>query len=581
MHKLYDAIELDEMNPDILSGISRILGRDTVGFVNDLWKQSLKALPGDMIEKEIIRYDGFSIVPIHERTMKERERVYSPGRKKDITPISYPINGSDSIPVRFKFSIKEGSQYIEAYINMRVPFIRRNGLTRFSGSNYYITPILSDVLITPDASGVFIKFDSIKFKVKTDTITILAREPGSKGFTSIHGSIIISDQMRGGIVKDKGYNPYGTPKVPVHLYVLYSHGLKDIYGEGIEIIHNNDVDAYSDKGWYIYGTPNTKPKGAMEWDKTEYYVAVKKEPSVTSLRIITSILQVVYFFPDSGFDMKSNINTKGEKGFWEVAIGRMIYKGKRSDTFMLREVRNTFSKFQTYINGRLASKLKDIGFQQTVDYFEFLKELLVKIDDMKANHLEYTNSFSYREIDIYYYLLYPYIEGINKIISGLSKAWKTKGVLTREQFYGITTKEYSNESLLRKIPKAPIALTLSKLEASSDNLAFKMTTIMIPQEVGKGVNRKMSNKNNKDIIPANMQGIYGSFAYIGTPLKLNSIPVALASLNVFVDITSKGKFKFDKKDIATMEAINIALNEQSRDMTNTDVLVDHEIEYNE
>jgi len=244
----------------------------------------------------------------------------------------------------------------------------------------------------------------------------------------------------------------------------------------------------------------------------------------------------------------------------------MIYKGLRSDAFMLREVRALFTKFESYISGRIIAKLEGIGFNNVTCFFGFLRELLIKLEGLKADHLAYTNSFANREIDIYYYLMYPYIEGINKIMNAITKAYNTK-VFTRKDFKGITTKDYSKEALLRQIFKTPISLTLTKTEASSDNIYFKMTSTMIPQEIGKGTRRKNGSKQG-DSIPANMQGLHASFAFVGNVLKLpKSTPVALASINCFLQIDNNGKFIFDKQAIRTMKATDEVLNETGRDIS--------------
>lgn len=580
MHKLYDDIQLDEMNPDILSGIARKLGSDTPGFIDDLWRHSLKSLPADMKENDVIRYLGYDIIPIEKRTMKEKSTIYSPGRKSDIAPIKYPVSRSNSIPINFKFQVKRGDVYEDAYAFMRVPYIGRNGIVKLSGTDYYVTPVLSDVLITPDKGGVFVKPDTIKFKVKTVNVTITYYGPDSDRFDRILTSIVVSDQMRGDPAKSSEQAIFGSPKLPVHLYIIYKFGLEEVYGKEIHIIHEKEVESYHKNGYHIYSVPSINPKGHLKWVKSEYLVAVKEQPDGNDIKVISSVLQVLYFFPSSGRDMVYNLNTANEAGYWEVAIGRMIYKGLKSESFTLREVRNLFAKFQTFISGRIASKLEGIGFEQTTDFFVFLRELLEKLDSMKASHLEYVNSFSHREIDIYYYLLFPYIVGITKIMNAISKSWKSGRGFTRDQFYGITTKEYSNETLLRKISKSPIALTLSKMEASSDNIAFKMTTTMIPQEIGKGVDRKASNKN-QDIIPKNMQGLHASFSYIGNLLKLsNSVPVALGSINPFINIDTNGRFVFTDEDKFVMEKTDSMLNATGRDIDNADLLTsDTEVDF--
>jgi len=572
MHKLYDSVQVDEMNPEVLSGIARELGKDTVGFVDSLWKQSLKALPKKMIEDEIFVYKGYSIVPIHERTLVDSKKIIAPGKKVSPQKLKYSINLSDDIPVIFKFAIKNNGVIEEAYLHISVVYIRRNSLCKLSGTLYQITPILSDILITPDKNGVFVKPDSIKFKISTSTTSITYLEPKDSRFKNKLTNIVISDQMRGGSKPGREKVIYGSPKTPIHLYIVYRYGLKEAYGKEIHIIKNSEIEDYHAKGYYIYSVNNNKPKGHLKWSRSEYSIAVKKEPDKNNIKLIASVLQVLYYFPKSGEDMCNVIGTKEEEGFWSLAIGRMIYKGLRSEEFMLREVRNLFIKFQTYISGRIASKLAGIGFTETTDFFCFLREMLEKLDDMKASHLEYINSFSYREIDIYYYLLYPYIESINKIINSIAKEYKNSGNFARTNFYGITNTEHSKKGMLRKISKAPIALTLSKAEASSDNLFFKMSSNMIPQEVGKGVNRKRSNKN-PDIIPKNMQGLHGSFPYLGNLLKLpKGTPVALASINPFLKIDKFGKFIFSKDDIKTMEEIDVVLNEEIRDITNESLI---------
>ena len=578
MHKLYDSCQVDEMNTRILSGISRHLGRHTVRFVDNLWKHSFQSLPEEMREKDLITYDGYSIVPIHERTLKGDGVIYSPGRKGKKGYTNHPIKQSDSIPVRFKFSILEDSGPVEAYINMSVPFIRRNGICNMSGTAYYISPILSDIILTPNERGVFIKFDNIKFSVNAEDVDVFALRPDEDKFHLRVGRILTSTDSkhkRGGA---KHGGNYGSPKLPLHLYILYRYGLKKLYKEPIDYIHHSEIDKYHKAGWYIYGTSNTKPRRHNLWVKSDYYLATKKQPNAYEYRIISSIIHLLHHFPKTGTDLKDVLGTKDEQGFWEVSVGRMLYTDTKTADFRLRGVRQDLYKFETYINGRLSAKLEKIGFKPTLDYIAFLEELSSKIDNMKSSHLEYINNFSYREIDIYYYLLYNYIEGINKVVKEISKSWKSSKGLTRTQFHAITTKDYSNESILRKLPKAPIGLTLSKLEASSDNLFFKMTSILIPQEVGDNVNRKSSSRGKAEPIPENMRGLHGSFPYIGNVLKLSkSIPVALASINPFLNIGPAGNFIFTKDDIRTMSEIDKVLNKMGRDKLPSSVVAEVEI----
>ncbi len=438
------------------------------------------------------------------------------------------ISQSSFYKTEAKFKMKNSNDVITRRISL--PYLDRYGRLIASGIPYNIKPILTDSVISPHASGMFVKLHITKTNISSKSY-ILTIDDSRESL-----SVIYADLNRK-VIGDSS-SPLNKAITPIAFYVLSTYGLsgviKMITGAGIKAVNVKEYEHNPANGIYYRDLDNP--------DCVLGFVVNLKE----RLDVIDNILVSIFYILKHTHVSKSkelydyiiNGNVDEEKSFWIFQFGRFFYKGSLTFDKSTKEILNHLETVKNYLDSFSRKDLASIGIEVN-DYIELNLAILDRFNMTILTHKDINADIrQYKNLNVLYYVLNPLLMGINTGFREMAKREKArKAPLSTKEAERLLVDNITERAIQKIVKSTKKNLSVQLASGCTDNL-LNYQLITDEQNRGDGVHVNSNNSfptSLRNIVP--LHYIVGCMHHLSkkaaTPL-LHASPLISVHNNKFV-----------------------------------------------
>jgi hypothetical protein len=488
-------------------------------YLDTIMKSSSESFPPEL------KYMGYSRL-----TPKEEYKVIT--KLKD-NKHTYEMARSDLYMVKYDFNFNDKPLDKPRYIYL--PFVTKGGLIHLGGTLYHISPVLTDRVITPNTSDIFVRLlrDKIIFNRLYHNVTVNNEKRPLQ--------VIWANLYRNSDKKSATERVTATTRAVTcmvhHLLGKYGYtetfkkylGFVPVVGE-LEINEQN----YPPKDWVICKTTKVVPKG---WRGSTYIphnirFAIKKENwNIFTENMMAGMFYVLDHFPEYvGLDMLDD--TK----LWLILLGHINYSGTYSMEKLYGSMHRHFMTLDNNIDEIIKENLKQselVGKDIRIDNFYDLIALIIKnYSEWIIHSKEYNNNIYNRYLDVNYYIMYGLTSGIFTISHNIHDVLSSNKELTENKINNIFNANIPTKRIFNLIKSSQTNIAISVVDYSGDNMYPKITSIVALQENGTGVKRSKRVR-----LPESSKYLTGPDLALGSILFLTKkLPTPKVRVNPFANI---------------------------------------------
>jgi hypothetical protein len=528
---LTEAIDeaMPKLNRQIIDGIARRQMQIADDYLNDIWKGIAKEFPKDLT------YDGFTPCLPREHYLEET-------KKKE-----WNLARHDMYVNKYHFSY-QGRKLKDLYIAL--PFITKRNTMYMGNARYYVAPVLSDPIISVTLNSIFVRLSKAKnmyysedYRMKVngvqDTCPVVwskihnGKSNQGRGAKSVKISSSIAHYLFGKFGVSESFRRYAR--------------CSPVFGDDQTITEA----VYPPSEWVICessGMPN-RGRNRVLVETTRIRIAVRREDwNVVTQALCVGFYYVIDHFPDHQFSLQDLDN----KDKWRVMLGCIIWSGNEHHGRLLAQVDSHYQSLDNYMDsiGREKFRMEGLAFE---DYYDFLGWIVGHYKSWYMENESKINSMYDKELSVVYYVLYKLTHKMFTMSFDLTKLANKE--LTDKKIEE-TMKAALPLRLLRSVAKDTYCFTAE--QTSGDNPAFKLATILIPQDKAfrqDDRNKKRGGKKGKNADLNNpTKALHVSVAEVGGYLNLpKAEPSGRSRLNPFVQMDERFMVLRSEKFRATLD----------------------------
>lgn len=492
-----------KFNEHVVEGTGKEILELAPSYLSDIVESNMLSL-----KKCDLEYLGWRKLTVEEE--------YSKMFGKRESGIQYDIAKSNLYLVEYKYRYKGKAHSVYAYL----PYANDGNLLEISDTMYHVVPVLSDTVISPSHREVFVRLlkDKLTFK-RLDRNFIRNGE-------KVPGQIVYSNIFRivGRDIEDR----LGSMVPPVSLYLVRQFGLLETIrrytGSNDVIITTNDQLTDSIKDNYnVYTTTGLKPRTLKEnivYKGHNLCICVNKNNKNINFldNFIYGIIYTLDIFPnraDELIDLLSIGAVDDEKLFWEILLGRIIFKDSYTIDRIVSDLGEHFDALDSYLDSIIKSKLKEADIDVNT-FYDLLAVIMKNFNIWLLNSKEYNSNIFNRYIDILYYILYDLIVAINRTFMELSRKSAKKELSESEVISIFNNKKNLLYRKIYQITKSKtMNICIALCDYSGDIKYPKTTSLLEDQSRGNGVRRGKQSQ-----FPESTRTLKGQDLILGSMLFL-------------------------------------------------------------
>ena len=414
-----------------------------------------------------------------------------------------------------------------------LPFAGPAGSITLSGSRYFISPVISDIVLSFERESVFVRLLRDKFAVKRVDHTVYV----NNRITTI--PVIWSEIYH--LSKERKKEKTNKALCPLMLYLLCRYGLKDTlkkFGATDCIVGNLDTvnsTLYPDDKWSIFQSSRALKRRGMKNGQqyVDFRVAVPIEKATPYVHaLVGSLFYLLDHFPDK-FE---NIEWLESKEKWMLVMGYIYFGETQHRGILLGDIQEHFKSIDEYLDTIILDKLESVNIKVN-DTYELFALIIERFGELMISTSDRINSLYDKELSILYDVLIPVTSSIFNCYFKLKSSAKSnagKGLSVRDI-------EKIMEVTIRARAIFGITKTqngISSLSYSGDNKFLKITSVMNPQKRSGGKGSSDDAGQLKD--PE--KRLHVSFVDVGNYSNLTGkTPVGSQRLNPYIQLDSHGR----------------------------------------
>lgn len=392
--------------------------------------------------------------------------------------VPYDLSHSDVYVVEFRF------EYNGVIINRPIylPYAGKGNIMVVGGTNYHITPVLSDTVISPSSDGVFIRLLKAKLNFTAASRYFMVNGDRVAG-NVIHGNILSPNLKQ---ITDR----IGRPLTSTSLYLLGKYGLVETlkkYGR-VNDVYVTTNDVYSDSpDMIVYSSCQNKPRGLKMVPYMPHNVKIvvtgDKMDRAFVDNLVYGVIYTLDILPLLETDMVDLITSKDvatEIKFWRITLGKVIYKNSFSIERIAQDLDEHYEALNGYIDDIINRKLLEVGIKID-NMFDLLALTIGNYNNWVLTSKEYNSNIENRYIDILYYLTCDIIIGFNRVILSLNKRITKTNEISTKEVSKVLSNELGSKRVYRLTKSSEPNLAVSVVDSSSDIRYPKITAILEDQ----------------------------------------------------------------------------------------------------
>lgn len=465
LFKLMQENRKQQYNPLITRGYvyAVLTDKEMENFVDTLIRENTKDFPG-------LEYLGLSKVTPAEEVRQ------SFIREKSRTKLMYDRSDVYMVKTEFRY---QGVLLKPNYLKLL--FVGPGSHLILDNSNFFIHPIMVANGFSVSKGKIFAWFARSNLQMESNT-HLFMRNNESYMERFVHTSLHQQTNQTKSLKQVQDDRKITSRTQPIALYLLLERGLKDAcktYFDADVITSNEDLDILEEKytrdKFYICQTAGKRPKSIQ---KTRF--------TISSFKIIVPIEQwnagisgfiAGLFWVIDHFPERMVAEYMDDNRFWKPIAGHLIFntndhEGKLSDDID-RHLKNSVDLLMDAIT-RSEFKAGNL-------HFDTIYQLLAYVINNAVHILasEEPGSLYDKRLSVTRYVLRKLTSMINKLGYSLTKLKERGDFIPKNKVEDIL-KLHINQSSLNELKR--INGEVGNIQTSSDNMFFKVTSKIIPQE---------------------------------------------------------------------------------------------------
>lgn len=469
-----------KLNPRTAKGLAVEHLQKPEVYIDQVMRSAAKGFPVGL------HYLGFShTTPMEEFNEQKRRPSSNRGNKRQ-----YDIARSDVYMVKFHFRWQPPGQPPEdlppRYISL--PFVGEAGTIYISGSRFVISPIMADRVISVGESDVFVRLLRAKLTFKR-----------MGHHYRINGQIetvnVVWSEIHNGRSKTKGTSGAGKAKTTMMHYLLGKYGFTETFarfGKCYPVIGGPEINAnnYPPTEWTICSSSEVKPRNASRgsYAPSTVRLAIRNEeftPTVKSM--VAGFFYIADYFPHRVIPETRYVDSQR---LWMILMGHILFSSVSMEGVLYDNIADHYHSLDYYIDIIVDQQLKEIGISVDNVYHLFYV-IIENFDKWVVNSGDKMTSVYDKELNVRHFLLHDITSSIMNMNFRLNAAAKKE--LTKKEIIKIMDATLRSGTIFLITKKHGEVSTLS---SPGDNMAFKMTAMLIPQSESN----KQSKRNDRGIL---------------------------------------------------------------------------------
>ena len=455
-----------KLNPRLARGLATEQMRYTEPYLDDVFRSIAKDFPPGLV------YAGCAPCTPEEEYNEVISRNSVRRTPKKNSRKNFETSRTDMYLMKYFFKL-HGEPLETLY--MYLPFVSEGGRITMSGSNFTISPVLSDKVVSIGAETIFIKLIRDKITLKrmlTGYMAYGVRESVQMVYSKIY--------------KDPKAKPNVKAATCLVHYLFCKYGALETFQRFANCtpLFGEDFPAeqYPRDQWVVCTTEQQNGSKPRTLPSKEYYepsrlkIAVRREDYTPMTQaLIAGFYYVVDHFPPQM--IAEYVNNPRQ---WVILLGKILLSSNANVGILYDKMINHIDSLDEYVDTIVRAQLREIGIDVT-DIYEFFAVIVDKYTGWLLNGGQQINSMYDKELQILYYVLGDISEAIVRFYFRI-KATSAKKELTAKEVENII-KSTLKHRLIFKINKKHGEIT--SVGYSGDNMAFKVTSSLIPQSKSK------------------------------------------------------------------------------------------------
>lgn len=472
-----------KLNPRTANGLAVEHLANPEDYIDQVFRSAAKGYPAPF------KYIGHSrTTPIEEFNEQKRRTSSNRGSKKQ-----YDVARSDVFMEAFHFEF-DGEELPKRYISL--PYVGEAGTIYISGSRFVISPIMADRVISVGEDDLFVRL--LRAKLTFKRLGHHFRVNGQTETVNVTWS-----EIHNGRNKTKGVTGAGKAKTTMMHYLLGKYGFTETFrkfGKCHPIIGGPEINAnaYPADQWTICSSSQVRPRNSFRgnYAPSVVHVAIRNEeftPVVKSM--IAGFFYIADFFPQritgdtykkDGRDVLYVDSTR----LWMILMGQILFSSLSQEGQLADNIADHYHSLDYYIDIIVDQQLKEIGIKIDSVYDLFFI-VIENFDKWVVDSGDKLTSVYNKELNVRHFLLQDITSSIMNMNFRLNAAAK-KG-LTRNEVIKIMDATLKSGKIFLISKNHGEVSTIS---APGDNMAFKMTALLIPQSESN----KKAKRNDRGVL---------------------------------------------------------------------------------
>lgn len=405
---------------------------------------------------------------------------------KNNGPRQYNLARTDTYMVKMKFKYLD--QTYEKLISL--PYVNQAGMIHVFGTNYAITPVLADRVISITPPKIFVRLMSVRLNFEKENYHFLM-----DGIRQIYP--VVKSEVYKAKQNNKSTRKF-IPVTPMVFYLFAKYGLTETFKRFMDTdviygVYGDDIteEKYPEKDYVICRSVGIKPKGLRVKDYIPCVLAfvIPREKFTQTMKCIMAGL----FFILDQFTEEFDVKAIDDTTTWKISLGMVLFNQDVNPGKLIMDIDDHLSSVDQYIDEIMKIKFKRIGMN-IEDMYQLFYIIIDKFEDWINSFMNKESELYGKELSILYYVL-----------SDLTKQMVTFSYHVKKKNKFNNIKESDVRDAVRNKLRTDAVNNIrtghgeiNVVNYSGDNMIFGMTQQLIPQEKTSKNRRTEQNINLDD-----------------------------------------------------------------------------------
>ena len=455
-------------NPDIMNGLACKIMPLAEQYIDSVFKSVAKSLPPDL------EYVGCARCTPHEE-YQELTRCKTNRR-------SYDLSASYLYMMKY-FLRYEGEDLPPKYIQL--PYVTDAGIMYLGGTRYHISPVMTDSVISPSDSTIFIRLLRDKFTLERCYHTYIVNGRRETGY-------VIWSPINRTSKKTNKLPPTTKANPGIVHYLLGRYGFTNMFKNSVGFVptvlttEQANTPEYRNEDWVICESIDIAPRTYItnDYKRSSIALAIPKDKWTDQVQmLVVGFYYVVDHFPNRIYP-----NHLDDTNIWKILLGNIYFTGHIGEGRLFESIEKHYKSLDDYLDTIVKEKLAIMDIHVN-DFYELLANLVIDFNKWTNGSTAMNNSLYGKTMDVLYTALFAISSTIFGTNYALNQALAKKNRLSKKEIIDTLARKLKTGAVYGLTKQNPCCNTVAY---SGDNMYVGITAMVALQQSSKRQNMKHS-----------------------------------------------------------------------------------------